>query len=116
MSVRLADSARAFNSIAHLLEVEQRDEIAKALGERLLAQVKPSSAPRPERRQVAETLPAPDQAQYDETAKFLVNHGYSSADLVRAAGRLEEFIKHHPNLTRVAAMQKWLIDEAGMSR
>lgn len=114
MSAAILDRARAFDILSPLLTEVQRSEIAKALGDRLLAEIKPAPSSPP--RTPAETLPDPERLKFDGTAQWLSEHGFSSADLVKAAGRLEEFLKKHPTLTREAGQRVWLTREVGMSR
>ncbi|WP_144795736.1 hypothetical protein [Microbacterium paludicola] len=115
MSVSIVERAKAFELLSPFLSAEQKDDIAKKLGAHLVEgiELKKSPAVAPHE---AETLPDPERLPYDKTAKFLADHGYSSGDQVRAAGRLEEFLKKHPHLTREAGMRVWLTQDLGMSR
>lgn len=114
MSVRLAEAARAFVTIADYLPPDERKKLAEKIAGLIDSSITPSSKPAPAPQR--EVLPDPVHAEFEVSAKFLADHGYSSADQVRAAGRLEEFLKRHPNLTREAGMRVWLTEEAGMSR
>lgn len=114
MSARVVEAARAFATIAEHLPEEKRTALAEKIAELIDSSITPAraAAPTPPR----EVLPDPTHAVYDQTAKFLADHGFSSADLVRAAGQLEEFLKQHSNLTREAGMHVWLCRQRGVER
>jgi len=114
MSARLTEAARAFATIAEHLSVEKREALAEKIAGLIDAAVTPTSKTLPSAPR--ETLPDPVHVEYDEAAAFLVAHGFAGIELVRAAGRLEEFLKHHPHLTRAAGMRRWLTEDVGMSR
>lgn len=112
MSSPILDRARAFEMIAPHLTAERRSEIAEAIGGKLLDEIgrKRPAAPVPEAE--APTLPI-DLSPHTEVASFLVDHGYTGAELVKATGRLTTFLNQHSNLTREAGMRVWLRQEKG---
>ena len=113
MTAAILDRARAFDMLAPHLTDAKRSEIAEALGSRLLAEITPTNGSVPTPREPVSHDPDPERLKFDETAQFLADHGYSSGDQVRAAGRLEDFLKAHPTLTREAGMRVWLGRERG---
>lgn len=113
MSAAILERARAFDMLAPHLTKQKRAEIAEALGEKLLAEIAPAGKVHGAPLEQHVHVPDPERLKYDETAQFLADHGYSSGDQVRAAGRLEDFLKAHPTLTREAGMRVWLGRERG---
>lgn len=113
MSASILDRARAFSLIADKLSEEKQTEIAELLAEKLIADTGGPRRPGPS-APVAALPAAPavvDTSEHAEAAEFLVSHGYQGAELAKAAGRLAEWLKHHPNLTREAGMRVWLGEE-----
>lgn len=113
MSASVLDRARAFALIADKLSETKQQEVAELLAEKLIADAggprrpgppAPVAAPSP----VVEVI---DMSEHAEAAEFLVTHGYQGAELVKAAGRLADFLKRHQNLTREAGMRVWLGEE-----
>lgn len=116
MSTRMMEAARAFATIAEHLPPEKRKALAEKIAGLIDSSITPPSKVGAEARIPAETLPNPDHVVFDESARFLADHGYSKSDLVKASGRLEEFLKRHPDLLRESALRKFLLEDVGMSR
>ncbi|WP_433584598.1 hypothetical protein [Microbacterium hydrocarbonoxydans] len=113
MSASILDRARAFALIADKLSAERQTEIADLLADKLIADAGGPRSPRPSAPAAAlpPVVESVDTSEHAEAADFLVAHGYQGAELVRAAGRLAEWLKHHPTLTREAGMRVWLGEE-----
>lgn len=113
MSTPILDRARAFDLIAQHLPDEKRTEIATALGDKLLEEVKPSP-----RREAPGGSPEPadpvDLSAHTDTALFLVDKGLTGSALVKATGALTSFLagSEFAHLTRDARMQTWWASRA----
>jgi hypothetical protein len=111
--VGLIERVKAFDILAPHLTNVKREELAAALAAKLLAEVGHPPAP-PAMTQRPEPLvlvDLPERDEHDQTAAFLAARGLTGAEQVQAAGRASEFIKRHPTLTRVAALQLWWAGE-----
>ena len=111
MSAAILERARAFAMIAAYLPEERRAEIAEVIADKILAEVGGKPKPPAVSAPVPEPAPLVDLSEHTEVASFLVDHGYTGAGLVKAAGRLTTFIVQHKELTREGAMRVWLSRE-----
>lgn len=111
MSAAILDKARAFDLIARHLTETKRAEIAEALGERLLAEVKPSKSSGSARapREPAAIEPSEEDKKMQEVVEFLLEKGCREGELVRATTRLADWLKSPAfgHLPRAARMQTW---------
>lgn len=118
MSAAILDRARAFEMIAQHLDETKRAEIANAIGDKLLAEIKPSSgggshARPPHAEESARQAPSPEEERIAEAVAFLELKGYTKGDLVRAAGRLCDWMKTdaYKTLPHDARLQTWWATE-----
>ncbi|MEV4737141.1 MULTISPECIES: hypothetical protein [unclassified Microbacterium] len=113
MSASILDRTRAFALIADKLSEAKQTEIAELLADKLIADAGGPRKPGPSAPVAAlpSAVEVVDTSEHAEAAEFLVTHGYQGAELAKAAGRLAEWLKHHPNLTREAGMRVWLGEE-----
>ena len=100
--------------IAAHLEPERRKEIAEAIGQKLIEEIKPrtggGSHARPEHAaEPVHSSPSPEEERIAEAVAFLEEKGYTQGDLVRAAGRLCDWLKTdaYKTLPHDARLQTW---------
>ncbi|MDR6867871.1 hypothetical protein J2Y69_002479 [Microbacterium resistens] len=108
MSASLVERARAFAVIADYLPNAKQREIAEALGERILSELKPPSGA-PSGAGLFADPPVVDLSPHTEVASFLVDKGLQGAELVKATGKLTSFLAgpDFAHLTKQARMQTW---------
>lgn len=110
MSAAIVERARAFSMIAEHLPAEKRAEVAEALAEKLLAEVKPKrDAASQAGASVAVEDELVDLSGHTETASFLVDKGLTGRALVAAHDRLFAWLASDEfgHLPRDSRMQAW---------
>lgn len=115
MSAAILERARAFEMIAAFLSEERRAEIAEAIAEKILAEVKPRATWQNDPPAVlVEPAPNVDLSEATEIASFLADHGFERKALVDATLQLKKWLAaNEGRFTRAAGMRIWLDQHKG---